>query len=157
MGGEYAVSEVETPIGTLRLAASPAGLVRIALPRHGGTGFVGSLRSVLGDARQVKWLPSLEFTLALDLSGTRFQKRVWRALQGIPFGETRSYAEIARVVGSPKAFRAVGAANGANPLPIVVPCHRVINADGGLGGYGGGLTAKRRLLALEKDLVGEFL
>ena len=90
-----------------------------------------------------------EFQLPLDLRGTCFQKTVWDALQRIPFGETRSYAGIARQVGSPRAVRAVGRANGANPVPIIVPCHRVVASGGGLGGYGGGLDCKRRLLALE--------
>src|ERR1039457_5853153 len=77
-----------------------------------------------------------EFQLALDFEGTDFQKRVWRQLQTIPYGQTRSYSEIARAIGSPQAVRAVGAANGANPIAIVVPCHRVIGASGKLGGYG---------------------
>ena len=91
-----------------------------------------------------------EFDLPLQLSGTPFQMRVWRALQAIPYGETRSYGEVARMVGCPKAARAVGAANGANPLAIVVPCHRVIQSDGRLGGYGGGLRLKQFLLDLER-------
>jgi O-6-methylguanine DNA methyltransferase len=90
-----------------------------------------------------------EFQLPLDLRGTPFQRKVWNALLEIPYGETRSYAELARSIGEPKAFRAVGAANGANPVAIVVPCHRVISSGGGLGGYGGGVALKRRLLALE--------
>jgi methylated-DNA-[protein]-cysteine S-methyltransferase len=81
--------------------------------------------------------------------GTAFQRAVWRALQGIPVGETISYAELARRVGRPSAFRAVGSANGQNPVAVVVPCHRVIAADGTLGGYGGGLDRKRWLLAHE--------
>ena len=91
------------------------------------------------------------FDLPLDLRGTPFQLEVWRALLAIPYGETRSYAEIARAVGRPAAVRAVGAANGANPIAIVVPCHRVIAADGSLGGYGGGLELKARLLAMERS------
>jgi methylated-DNA-[protein]-cysteine S-methyltransferase len=89
------------------------------------------------------------FDLALDLEGTPFQVRVWRELERIPYGETRSYLQIAQALGSAKAVRAVGAANGANPIPIVVPCHRVIGASGSLVGYGGGLPLKKRLLALE--------
>lgn len=90
-----------------------------------------------------------EFQLPLDLRGTPFQQKVWNALLEIPYGETRSYAALARSIGEPKAFRAVGAANGANPVAIVVPCHRVVSSGGGLGGYGGGVSLKKRLLALE--------
>jgi methylated-DNA-[protein]-cysteine S-methyltransferase len=90
-----------------------------------------------------------EFQLPLDVQGTDFQKRVWGQVAAIPYGETRSYLQIAQALGSPGAVRAVGAANGANPVPIVVPCHRVIGANGKLVGYGGGLALKRRLLELE--------
>jgi methylated-DNA-[protein]-cysteine S-methyltransferase len=90
-----------------------------------------------------------EFRLPLDMRGTDFQMRVWRQLQTIPYGETRSYLQIAAAIGSPKAVRAAGAANGANPIPIIVPCHRVIGASGKLVGYGGGLPLKKRLLELE--------
>jgi methylated-DNA-[protein]-cysteine S-methyltransferase len=90
-----------------------------------------------------------EFSLPLDLQGTDFQKRVWGQVAAIPYGETRSYGQIATAIGSPRAVRAVGAANGANPVPIVVPCHRVIGANGKLVGYGGGLALKKRLLELE--------
>jgi O-6-methylguanine DNA methyltransferase len=89
------------------------------------------------------------FDLPLDLRGTGFQLSVWRALRQIPFGETRTYAEVARAIGAPRAVRAVGAANGSNPVPIIVPCHRVVASGGGLGGYGGGLDLKRKLLDLE--------
>jgi methylated-DNA-[protein]-cysteine S-methyltransferase len=91
-----------------------------------------------------------DFELPLDLAGTEFQRRVWLELTRIPYGETRTYQEMARAIGSPKAVRAVGAANGANPVAIVVPCHRVIGANGKLVGYGGGLPLKRRLLTLER-------
>ena len=90
-----------------------------------------------------------EFLLPLDIEGTEFQKRVWGQVAAIPYGETRSYLQIAVAIGSPRAVRAVGAANGANPVPIVVPCHRVIGANGKLVGYGGGLAMKKRLLELE--------
>jgi len=90
-----------------------------------------------------------EFDLPLSLKGTPFQLRVWTALQDIPYGQTRSYGEQARAIGMPAAVRAVGAANGANPIPIVVPCHRVIGASGKLTGFGGGLPLKRWLLSLE--------
>lgn len=88
------------------------------------------------------------FEVPLAPAGTAFQRRVWRALLGIPFGETITYGELARRVGNPRAARAVGAANGANPIAIIIPCHRVVAANG-LGGYGGGLKVKQQLLALE--------
>ncbi len=95
-----------------------------------------------------------EFTFPLDLRGTDFQQACWRALLAIPYGETRSYADIARAVGKPNAFRAVGMANNRNPIAIVIPCHRVIASDGTLCGYGGGLDVKRKLLELEGALSG---
>ena len=91
------------------------------------------------------------FTLPLAANGTAFQQTVWQALCDIPYGETRSYGEIARVIGKPSASRAVGAANGRNPLSIIVPCHRVIGQNGSLTGYAGGLPIKQQLLALECD------
>jgi O-6-methylguanine DNA methyltransferase len=91
-----------------------------------------------------------EFTCKLDLDGTTFQKKCWEALLRIPYGKTCSYADIAKQVGSPRAFRAVGQANHNNPIPIIVPCHRVITSSGTLGGYGGGLDVKERLLRLEQ-------
>ena len=95
-----------------------------------------------------------EFSFPLDLRGTDFQLACWRALVAIPYGETRTYADIARAVGRPKGFRAVGMANNRNPVAIVVPCHRVIASDGTLCGYGGGLDIKRKLLELEGALSG---
>ncbi len=89
------------------------------------------------------------FHLPLDFSGTRFQQRVWSALQDIPYGQTWSYQTVANHISNPKAVRAVGQANSANPIPIIIPCHRVIRADGSLGGYGSGVTLKRDLLRLE--------
>jgi methylated-DNA-[protein]-cysteine S-methyltransferase len=90
------------------------------------------------------------FELPLGLEGTPFQLRVWSALQEIPFGETRSYGDLARAIGKPTATRAVGAANGANPISIIVPCHRVVGADGALTGFGGGIERKKFLLGLEQ-------
>ncbi|WP_338476677.1 methylated-DNA--[protein]-cysteine S-methyltransferase [Pseudomonas khavaziana] len=89
------------------------------------------------------------FELELDFAGTDFQKQVWKALLTIPFGETRSYSQIAQQIGNPKAVRAVGAANGRNPISIIAPCHRVVGASGGLTGFAGGLEAKQYLLTLE--------
>ncbi|MEU9247171.1 methylated-DNA--[protein]-cysteine S-methyltransferase [Streptomyces shenzhenensis] len=91
-----------------------------------------------------------EFTLELRLNGTPFQRSVWRQLSLIPYGETRSYGELAEALGNPKASRAVGLANGRNPIGIIVPCHRVIGANGSLTGYGGGLPRKQRLLDFER-------
>lgn len=92
----------------------------------------------------------LEFDLDLDLVGTTFQRTVWTALLTIPYGETRTYGQIARQIGAPSASRAVGLANGHNPIGIIVPCHRVIGANGSLTGYGGGLSKKRQLLEMER-------
>jgi methylated-DNA-[protein]-cysteine S-methyltransferase len=94
-----------------------------------------------------------DFQLPLDLKGTRFQQEVWHALLRIPYAQTRSYADLAREIGSPNSARAVGSANGANPVAIIVPCHRVVASGGGLGGYSAGLDVKRRLLALESGAV----
>jgi O-6-methylguanine DNA methyltransferase len=173
MATEFAVSGLETPIGTLQLAATRTGLLRIALPRQAGAGFAGAVQRGLGDGVHVEWLPVLDkakreldeyfrgqrraFTVELDLRGSDFQVRVCRAMLDIPFGQTRSYADVSRAIGREGAFRVVGAACGANPIPILVPCHRVIASDGTLGGYSGGLDLKRRLLALEKSLVSELV
>ncbi|KUI47602.1 cysteine methyltransferase [Mycobacterium sp. GA-1199] len=97
------------------------------------------------------------FDLDLDLVGTPFQRKVWSALLTIPYGETRSYGEIARQIGAAGAFRAVGLANGHNPIGIIVPCHRVIGANGSLTGYGGGLDRKRALLDMEKSRISPAL
>ncbi len=167
VGEFFATTELPSPIGRLRLAATERGLVRLALAGGAGSSFAGWLRRSLPDGERVERMPLLEqagreldeyfaggrreFGLALELRGTPFQLEVWRALSASPYGETRSYADMARAVGRPRAFRAVGLANGANPVALVVPCHRVIAADGSLGGYGGGAETKRRLLALEQD------
>jgi len=117
-----------------RTGAEPAG------PRH--RDFERQLSEYLEGRRRV-------FELPLHLEGSEFQKEVWEAVFQIPYGQTASYGEIAHLIGKPKASRAVGAANGANPIPIVIPCHRVIGSDGSLTGYGGGLALKSRFLALE--------
>jgi O-6-methylguanine DNA methyltransferase len=160
-------AEFDSPIGRLRAASTATGLAFLSLPRGGGRGFAGWLsRALPGARREEAFAPNREavrqvleylegkrtrFELVLDLRGTPFQRSVWAALEAIPYGETRSYAQIARQIGKPAAVRAVGAANGANPVPLIVPCHRVIAADGRLGGYGGGLELKRRLLAMEQS------
>jgi len=166
-------AQVETPIGDLRLASTEKGLAYVELPRAAGCGFAGWLHHHLPSVRCVESLERnrraveqileylagdrTEFDLSLDLRGTEFQRQVWRELQKIPFGSQRSYREIAVAVGRPKAVRAVGAANGSNPVSLVVPCHRVINSDGKLGGYAGGLELKARLLAMESRAGGDCL
>jgi O-6-methylguanine DNA methyltransferase len=161
------IASVDSPIGSLRLASTEAGLTYVALPHASGRGLSGFLRRNLPEARTTEgFAPNrvaatqiceyLEgkrtaFDLPLDLRGTPFQLEVWRALREIPYGETRTYADIAAAVGRPGATRAVGNANGANPLSLVVPCHRVVASGGRLGGYGGGLDLKARLLAMERS------
>lgn len=146
---------MESPVGTLLLLEDGKGICGI----HFSTADVPECAAMtstklLEDAKtQLQEYFSgqrKEFTLPLSMKGTEFQKRVWSALQRIPYGETRSYKEIAEMAGCPKGFRAVGMANNRNPVAIVVPCHRVIGADGSLVGYGGGLDVKIALLELEK-------
>ncbi len=139
---------------TLRLTASQAGVRAIEF--HPGEAPAGTRHdrnpTLMAAVRQLRGYfdgSLTDFDLPLDLEGTPFQKRVWSELVKIPYGRTRSYREIACAIGAPSAIRAVGAANGANPAPIVVPCHRVIGSSGKLVGYGGGLELKRRLLELE--------
>ena len=138
----------------LRLVASASGIRAIQFdPQPAPDGQRNDGNPLLTEAaRQLRayFAGALrEFELPLDIEGTDFQKRVWGEVAAIPYGETRSYLQIATAIGAPRAVRAVGAANGANPVPIVVPCHRVIGAKGKLVGYGGGLAMKRRLLELE--------
>ncbi len=157
---DLAVMSLETPIGDLRLAASEDGLVAVVFPNEkkkrafAETRGPGAARAHLDRAATAlkEYFAGKRSDFSdIDLAprGTEFQLRVWRALQKIPFGATKSYAEIARAIGNPNAMRAVGLANGKNPLPIVVPCHRVIGADGSLTGFGGGLPTKKWLLAHE--------
>jgi methylated-DNA-[protein]-cysteine S-methyltransferase len=156
---------LDTPIGELLLAGEDEALAMIGFPK-------GSMRrepepdwifneKPLANAR--KQLQEYfagerrEFDLPLKLSGTEFQVSVLEALLGIPYGQTTSYGEIARRIGRPKAVRAVGAANGRNPIPIVVPCHRVIGSTGDLTGFGGGLDTKEALLRLEAEQTHDLL
>jgi methylated-DNA-[protein]-cysteine S-methyltransferase len=155
----HAFKTMKSPVGALKLVASDAGLIAILWenddPRRVrlGTLIEDSDHPVLVEAeRQLGAYfagARKAFDLPLDFRGTDFQKSVWAALLAIPFGETRSYAEIARAIGRPTACRAVGAANGRNPISIVAPCHRVIGSAGALTGFAGGLEAKAHLLALE--------
>lgn len=110
---------------------------------------VAPLRQAMNELRRYLAGEHIQFSCPLDLHGTPFQVAVWEALYRIPYGQTRSYAQIAQAIGKPKAVRAVGAANGANPVAVIVPCHRVIGSNGTLTGYGGGLPMKHWLLALE--------
>lgn len=114
---------------------------------------VAPLQQAMDELRRYFAGERLQFSCPLDLHGTPFQIAVWEELFRIPYGETRSYADIARTIGRPAAVRAVGAANGANPVAIIVPCHRVIGSNGSLTGYGGGLPTKEWLLALEKNHI----
>jgi methylated-DNA-[protein]-cysteine S-methyltransferase len=150
---------VASPVGELTLIATDAGLSallwpnddpkrvrvgeRVAAPEHPILVRAElELRAYFAGERT-------SFTVPLDAAGTEFQKKAWAALLTIPYGETRSYGELARQIGNPKASRAVGAANGRNPISIIVPCHRAIASDGALTGFAGGLETKRHLLALE--------
>ena len=151
--------QTNSPVGGLTLIASDNAMVAVLWDRG------NTKRTTIGVLKPDPRHPLLveterqlseyfagkrrQFNLPLDPRGTDFQKTVWRSLRQIPFGETRSYAEIARTIGAPRATRAVGAANGRNPLSIIVPCHRVIGSNGALTGFGGGIETKARLLALE--------
>jgi methylated-DNA-[protein]-cysteine S-methyltransferase len=155
----YAFKTVATPVGLLKVVASDKALMAVLWenddPRRVRLGPVVEdvehpilceaeyqLAEYFAGARK-------SFDLPLDFAGTPFQKRVWAELLNIPFGQTRTYAEIATAIGKPRAFRAVGAANGKNPISIVAPCHRVIGKDGSLTGFAGGLKAKQCLLGIE--------
>jgi methylated-DNA-[protein]-cysteine S-methyltransferase len=148
-----------SPLGDLQVAVDDRGrLLRIDFPGH-HCALPDEERNahrcahVLAQLREYFAGERTEFTLELAPAGTEFQQRAWRALLDIPFGGTASYAQQARRIGSPAAVRAVGAANGRNPIPIVVPCHRVVGADGSLTGFGGGLEAKRLLLEHEARVL----
>ncbi len=149
---------LDTPIGRLRLLSNGTHLVAIEFPgRHDEN----CAATCAGDKVLAQTAEQLRqyfagqlrvFDLPLAPAGTAFQHAVWNALSAIPWGALRSYADIARAIGRPSAVRAVGAANGRNPLPIVVPCHRVIGSNGSLTGFAGGLEIKQQLLALEGSL-----
>lgn len=156
---------LDTPIGELLLAGEDGALAMIGFPK-------GSMRrdpepdwiykeKPLSDARQQlqEYFAGTRkaFDLPLRLNGTEFQVSVLNALQEIPYGETVSYGEIAKRIGNPKAMRAVGAANGRNPIPIVVPCHRVIGSSGDMTGFGGGIDTKEALLRLESENTHDLL
>jgi methylated-DNA-[protein]-cysteine S-methyltransferase len=158
---KYYFKNIKTPVGLLKLVASEVGLMailwqddkpdRVKLPQDllsGENEFIRQAEKQLADYFSGK---TKTFSLPFDFHGTEFQKRVWQALLEIPYGETRSYGELAKAIRRPSASRAVGAANGKNPLSIVVPCHRVIGSNGKLTGLPGGLEVKHRLLELERS------
>ena len=165
------ITRADSSIGPLRFASTAAGLAYVELPRESGSGMHGWLRHAMPDAEVVEgFAPNqvaitqlheylegkrAQFDLPLDLRGTAFQVAVWAALREIDYGETRTYGEVAAAIGRPSAVRAVGAANGANPVAIVVPCHRVVATGGKLGGYAGGLELKAHLLALEQSVPSQ--
>ncbi len=158
----------ETPLGSLRIVSSEKGLVYIELPNESGRGFEGWKKSHARNAKLVERRAAHDdvidqlleftagerrkFTIGLDLRATEFQLAVYRFVAKIGYGETLSYSDIANSIDKPKAVRAVGAANGANPIPLVIPCHRVIARGGALQGYAGGLKLKARLLAMESAI-----
>ena len=158
MRGVRSHSVVSSPLGDLTLVAEDGALTRVAMQtsRHGPpTGELGERddAALAEAARQLREYFARErtvFDLPLAPAGDEFKQRVWRLLREIPYGETRSYGELARALGDVNLSQAVGVANGRNPLAVVVPCHRVIGADGSLVGYAGGLDRKRQLLALEE-------
>ncbi len=156
----------DTPIGHLILAASVAGLVSVALPPQDGHPAPTPPEGQLDTSPQAAVLTAAQrqldeyfagrrrvFTLPLDVRGTPFQRRVWEVVATIAYGHTRTYGEVAVRIGQPTAMRAVGAANGQNPLPLVIPCHRVVGRGGHLVGYGGGLALKQALLVREGALL----
>lgn len=155
---------IDTPVGRLRAFANEAGLRAIVWPgcdveRYGISGRVGdgagndALACLTDQVAEYFAGTRRQFDLPLDPVGTAFQRLAWNALRAIPYATTRTYGEQAAAIGRPSAARAVGAANGRNPLSIVVPCHRVIGADGGLIGFAGGVGVKRFLLEHERNMV----
>ena len=152
-------SVYESPVGALTLMGGPAGLRALSFPSRGAPldeerRDPAALAPVSAQLDEYFAGRRQGFDVPLDLVGTQFQLSVWQALLAIPFGETRSYGDVARTIGRPDRVRAVGAANGRNPIAIIVPCHRVIGSDGSLTGYGGGLHRKRVLLDLEAGVAG---
>ncbi len=155
----------DSSIGTILVASTGLGLCLVLINRDGRAGALEELRlfcsgktvrdkdrhdKIKADIRRYLGGARVKFRVELDISiGTEFQRLVWRELLNIPYGETRSYKQVAENVGCPRASRAVGQANGRNPIPIIIPCHRVINSNGSLGGYSGGIDVKKRLLVIE--------
>jgi len=159
--GARAYATMKSPVGLLTLVATDAGLSELQFDKpeaediRRDIGRASPSHPVLAEAtRQLEGYfagKRTSFDITLDMSGTDFQRSAWRGLLAIPFGTTRTYAEHASRIGRPRAVRAVGAANGQNPIAIIVPCHRLVGSDGSLTGFGGGLPAKAWLLALERE------
>lgn len=147
----------DTPVGAIGLEEENGAIVRLLLPGAPVPRIACHETPLLTEGKRqlLEYLAGVRrvFDLPLAPKGTEFYRSVWRALEEIPYGETRSYRDIAQVVGRPKAVRAVGQANHNNPIPIIIPCHRVVGANGSLTGYGGGLDLKERLLRLEAGVV----
>ena len=155
---KQAVTWIDSPVGTLRLAEENGAITELKFEEWDGKTKKAETELLSRAERELAEYfagQRREFTLPLAPKGTEFQRRVWEALLTIPYGETRSYGEIAALIGSPKASRAVGSANHRNPISIFIPCHRVIGADGSLTGYGGGLEAKTVLLDLEQKVISQ--
>ena len=148
--GRIYYATMESPVGSLRLVAEEMGLRMVWFLRGGAKEDEAFFIDVRRQLQEYFAGELREFDIPLLMEGTEFQKRVWKTLQTIPYGETISYGELAKKIGDSKAVRAVGAANGQNPIPIIVPCHRVIGSDGSLTGFGGGIENKRKLLELER-------
>lgn len=155
--------EMLTPVGRLLLAGDGRALHRVSFQSgrrpeiaEGWQRMEGPFRDAIAQLEAYFAGRLRRFDLVLAPEGTPFQREVWSALTAIPYGETISYSELARRLGRPAASRAVGAANGRNPIPIIIPCHRVIGANGSLTGFGGGLGIKRRLLELESGSTGNL-
>lgn len=149
---------MDSPVGTLTLAGHGGRLQHLRMvdqtyepSRDGWEAHDAHFGDAVAQLEAYFAGDLLDFDLDLDLVGTEFQRKVWAALLSIPYGETRSYGQIAAQIGSPGASRAVGLANGHNPIGIIVPCHRVIGANGSLTGYGGGLDKKKQLLEMERN------
>jgi methylated-DNA-[protein]-cysteine S-methyltransferase len=155
--GEVYYTRFESPVGPLLLAGESKALRLVSFEsgKRSVPAQVGWKQDRAPFAEVIRQLKAYfrgelkEFDLPLEMQGTEFQLRVWNELRAIPYGETISYAQLAGRIGNPKAVRAVGLANGSNPIPIIVPCHRVIGSDGSLTGFGGGLATKKKLLELE--------
>jgi methylated-DNA-[protein]-cysteine S-methyltransferase len=167
-GRELVQTEVQSPVGVLQLIASATGIRALLWPTDGARVRVGETQRVDAAAHPVLLAAKeqlehyfagtlIEFELPLDPLGTPFQLEAWEALSRIPYGKTASYAEQATKIGRPKAVRAVGAANGKNPISIIVPCHRVIGSNGSLTGFAAGVEAKRWLLEHERRVTGKSL
>lgn len=158
---------MDSSIGRLVIASTDRGLIRILLPGEKSSDSLARLqkaypgeaiienrdknRDAVKQLREYFEGTRTVFSLPMELRGTEFQKSVWKTVARVPYGQTKSYGDIAREIRKPKACRAVGAANGANPIPIVIPCHRIIGSNGSMTGFGGGIPLKEKLLGMEKN------